>query len=208
MKVLVYILMAGATVAAVAIARRRREHWSIALVLLGVLGSHLLRLAIAPHIHRPPDGAPLTGAARSFGHIAQALYLVDPLAIAGGSVCVFLGRRPWPLLAAWAALTLGLVLSYPLSRGAVLRQVYLVVELGALVVAIGAAAMWARRWQPLETHHRAMAFIIGTDFVIVVFGPWRYPLGVRWDLALTAELILFATLILYQVGVLWRKPSP
>jgi hypothetical protein len=203
--VVVFVLMFGAALTAALVARHRPEHWPVAAVLGSILAANLIRLVIRPYVLTQPGDPPLTGTARLLGHVEQGLSLLEPLAIAAGSVRVFLGRQSWPLLAVWAVLVCGLALTYPLTRGEVLRQVYLGVELGALVVAVGVAAMWARRWQPLETHHRAMAFIIAADFVIVVLGPWRYPLGVRWDLALTGELILFATLVLLQVGALCRK---
>jgi hypothetical protein len=155
-----------------------------------------------------PGNLPLLGVARVLFHVEEAGYLMEPIGIAAASVVVFLGRKPWPLFLVWALLVAGLVLTYPLTRGAVLRQVYLGIELAALVVAIGAIGTWVRRREPADPHHAAMGLVVAIDLVIILLGPWRYPLGVRWDLALYGEIILFGILILVQGGVLYlKRPS-
>jgi hypothetical protein len=203
----VFVLMFLASVTAVGVARRMPEYRPVAAVLVVILAANIIRQIIEPYIITSPGDPPLTGTARVLGHIEQALYLLDPFAIAAGSIALFLERRPWPLIPFWAALVAALVLTYPLSRGAVLRQVYLDVELAALVVSVGALLTWARRWERVEQHRRAMALIIAADAVIVVLGPWRYSLGVRWDLALTGELMLFGLLTFLQGRCLWSSRS-
>src|SRR5262245_15926678 len=106
--VLTYVLLAGAAMTAIGVARLRlAAHRPVAVLLTTVLAANLVRTAIAPYIVTAPGSPSLLGAARVLFHVEEAGYLIEPIGIAAASVAVFLGRKPWPLLLVWALLVAG-----------------------------------------------------------------------------------------------------
>lgn len=198
-------LQALAAVLAVALAWRRPSYRPTAGFLLGALVASLVRLAMRPWLGAAP--VPYVGAARLGFHLDSALFLAWPLGIAALARWTFAGRRPWPVLAAWALAVAALVLGYPGIRGDLLRKVLLGIELGSLAVAVAAfvAFVWRREKPRLE--HGAALFVLGLE-VATLAGPWLAGLFDGWRAALVSYSVLYAILAVLQGGFLWSRPSP
>ena len=199
-------LQALAAVLAVAVAWRRPSYRPTAGFLFGALVASLVRLAL--RWARVGAPVPYVGAARLGFHLDSALFLAWPLGIAALARWTFAGRRPWPVLAAWALAVAALVLGYPTIRGDLLRKVLLGIELGSLAVAVAAfvAFFWRREWPRLE--HLAALAVLGFEGATIV-GPWLTGLFAveGWRGALLSYSVLYAVLSVLQGGSLWSRPS-
>lgn len=210
--VAMYLLLVGATIAAVALARRDRGHAPFAAFLVVMLAKSVARTVIAPHL---PDtlGPPLTGWTRALFHAEQALFLLGPAALAACALvtCAKVRSR-WPgwLAAAgwfWIAVTTMVAFSYPSLRGDPLRKAYLLVELLALFVCIGACALWLRRREPPSVSQLCVALCVGVELSLVLVGPWGRGLFSTWNLAQLGYSMLYVTLIVLQTGALCLRKT-
>ena len=198
-------LQALAALLAVVLAWRRPSYRPTAGFLLGAFLASMVRLALRPVLLAA--SLPLAGLPRLVFHLEQALFLAWPLGIAALARWTFAGKRPWPVLAAWALAVAVLVLGYPTIRGDLYRKVLLGIELAALAVAVASfvAFFWARQKPRLE--HVAALFVFGTEGVTLV-GPWLAGLFAEgWRGALLSYSVLYAVLIFLQGGSLWSRPS-
>jgi hypothetical protein len=206
-----YALSAVATGLAWAVAWQRAEHRPIALLLTGGLAFDLARralslLALAPG-HALVGAGPLHGWYRVAGHTHAAIFLAWPAALAGASLRVFLRRQAWPIAFVWGVTCVGMAASYPLTRGAVLARVYTAAELAAIMVGVGAVAMWVPRREAPEPAHIALALVFVAEIVALVAGPWRFNLFGAWPLAQLAYASIFSVLVVFQGGWLWFRTS-
>jgi hypothetical protein len=198
-----YVLLAAAAATGMRLARRRgKQYRPVAILLCGELSLGLFGAFISPWIPNDPQQPPLQGIERALFHVDSAIHVADPIAVASVAVLVFTGRRPWAAIGVWAIAVVALVLAYPWARWEHLRQCYLAVELAALCVGCGAVATWLWRREPVRLEHTAMAMIIAIAFISVIFGPLRYGLFDRYDLAQIFQCILFFALSVVQAGAL------
>ncbi len=198
-------LQALAAVLAVAVAWRRPSYRPTAGFLFGALVASLVRLAL--RWARVGAPVPYVGAARLGFHLDSALFLAWPLGIAALARWTFAGRRPWPVLAAWALAVAVLVLGYPTLRGDLLRKVLLGIELAALAVAVASfvAFVWARRDPRLE--HLAAMLILALEGATLA-GAWALGPFAGWGAAQITYSVLYAVLAVLQGGSLWFSSSP
>lgn len=210
--VLGYLLSAFATASAWALARRRTEHRPVAWLLTCGLVTDLVRVAIQLGILAPGyallGGAPATGWLRLAFHIEQALFVAWPAALAAAAIALFLRRRPWPAVLAWAAMAGVLAAGYPTIRGALLQRAYLGAKLAGITVGFGALLTWALpRTRKLELSHACLALVIILDAGTLVVGAWRTDVFTAWPLDQIGYCVLYAVLIAMQGGGLWTLPS-
>lgn len=185
------------------LARRRRDYMPVALFLTGTAIADLALVAFTIGASTALPAAPLTGIARIVGHIRQALYLVWPFGFAALFVAVFSHRFSRILPAAYAVTVAALVVGYPTLRGETLRQVYLGIELTALLVALAAIIQWAwRRETPTLTHTVAL-LLLGTEIAVLV-GPWHRDIFAAWDMARTMFALTYAAITCLQGSVSWK----
>jgi hypothetical protein len=145
---------------------------------------------------------------RVASHVYQALFMAWPAALAATALVVFLGRKPWPVMACYALTIATVVALHPKARDGSLPRVYTAVQMAGLLVAVGSAAMWylsSRRTRTrATTAHAALMFILSVE-VPSVAGAWRIGLFANWHLAQIASLIMFVTQIILQGVFLWSS---
>jgi hypothetical protein len=209
-----YSLALGATGLAWWLARRRRDHRPFAVLLtfgfaIDVV-RRLLYVCVLIPVEARAQGGPFTGWDRIAAHVDTALFLSWPAALTVASLHVFLKRRPWPALAAWALAVVALAITYPVTRGEVLQRVYLWIEAATLAASWGFVIAWIRspdRGSP-AFHQVCVALVLGTELTSLFVGPWKaVDLFAAWPLAQLAYAGLFVFLILLQGGVLWTTTS-
>lgn len=209
MRAALYLLLAVATVLAWLLARARRDHLPIALLLsTGLLCNVVragLRAAVPTLATSPAD--PLAGWARAAAHLDDLLFLAWPAGLAVVAVHV-LARAPrwsWAPAAALAAIVAGLAGAYPVTRGDVLRRCYLAAELAALAVGVFGVVQWARRGERATPALLCAAFLVLGHFVVLV-GPYRFGLfGSAWYTAQVGYLLILVNLVLVQGAALWSS---
>lgn len=136
-------LYAAAAGAAVALARRDRRAWPVAAYLGATVvldGCRWLRALLLPSAEGIRTGLDLWLRQAEVG-----LYLASILALPAMAVVLYLrrGYRELPIVAAaWVFLATWIAGSYPELRGAALLRIYDLVELGAVVAALGCAGSW------------------------------------------------------------------
>ena len=128
--------------------------------------------------------------------------MLNPIGLAATSVYVFTRSRPYAALPVWLATLAYLILTYPVTIWERLRQVYLLIELGALFVSVASVASWLRRREAPQLAHIALSLIIGIELVAVLFGAWGRGLFTRYDLSQWAYCVLSLFLIVLQGGAL------
>lgn len=193
----VYLALFAATLTAILFARREPAHWPVAALLALNLCVSITRTAIAPYIAASPVGL-------AAFHSDQALYLVGPASLAAATTSMLTSRRWWTGAWVYVAVVLLLVLrSHDITADG-LRRVYLGAQLAALLVCVAVIlqAWRARRLKPATLPHFAIMFIVAVELLGVGFGPWRYGLWERWDLAQVGQVALFGMLTLLQGGAL------
>jgi hypothetical protein len=188
---------------ALRLSRLRADYRPIAVFLAGTAIADLALVALTLGASTALPSSPLTGLARVVGHIRQALYLVWPFGFAALFTAVFAGRAPRIIPVAYVVTIAALVLGYPTLRGETLRQVYLGIELAALVVALAAIIQWAwRRESPTLTHVVAL-LLLGTEIAALV-GPWHRDIFAGWDMARTMFAFTYAAITCLQGSVAWK----
>lgn len=194
------VLSAVTTATAWALSRRNREHRPIAWFLTLALAADAVRWPIQSVL--TADRAPFTGPLRLLFHADEGLFLAWHAGIAALAMWLFLRRRPWVVGIAWALAVALLSATYPITRGQVLRQAYLAVELATLAVVTGFYVMfWWRKSAP--TLQTWCALIIGGVEIVIVAGPYTQGLFTAWDLAQAAYATLYGALCVVQGGALW-----
>lgn len=213
-----YFLTLVAVALAWVLARPRTEHRPIAALLTVSLVADVCRRALAVLIldptHARLGSAPFTGWPRLAGHLGEALFLAWPAAIAAAALAVFhVGspeakmRRHLAVLGVYGAALVALVVTYPITRGALLIRCYLAANLAAIVVGIGAIGTWISARRSPEAQHFALALVVMAELVSVVAGPWRVNLFGSWSLAQVSYALLLGVLIALQGGLLWISTS-
>jgi hypothetical protein len=211
-----YMMSATATVLAWPVAKRRPDHYPIAILLTFGLGSDLARRALREYVLTPEyarlAGAPSTGWVRVVFNVEQALFLAWPAGLAAVVLWVHLKQRPWPVGVGYLAGVFGIaIIGYPTIRGDLLHKAYLGFELACLVVAVGAILHWlAFRKEPPRTSHWILALMVGAEIVGLMAGAWRFGIFTTWTLAQIAYCMLYAVLTVINGAVLWmwNKSSP
>jgi hypothetical protein len=204
------LALLAAAVAAVMLARVRRDHRVFAAFLVWLAGVDILRAALEATfgLVRPLESSPFTDAARVAFHIDEAIGLSAPAAMAIATILLF-ARRRWLALfpgLAWAGAVAYLATHYPAIRGEPLRLVYLAAELAALTVAAASIVTWGwRREYPTLTQACAL-FVCLLDGGLLLAGAQRWGFWSRWDLQQYACSMLYLTLAAYQV-LSWRSLS-
>jgi hypothetical protein len=215
-------LHGAAGLLAVAIAGRRRVYRPVAFVLASTAIADGAHTAICELVLVPDQAAlraagvdpaivPFTGWTAVACHIDNALFLTWQAGIAALALTVFTKLRPWPVAILWAAASIALALTYPITRGEVLRRVYLAADLVALAVAVASFASWFRRRQPGQgfTFPQLIATSIFTMELGALFvGAWRWNIFENWSLSQVVYATLYAGCIFLQGAVLWITPSP
>lgn len=194
----------------VALARRERGHWPVALLLALGLAADLAQEVVRPLYLG--QARPFAGLARAAWHVGQLGFSCYPWAVLA-AVVVVIGdrRRPWAVAAAWAAYEVLLVAGY---RALGLREhrlglVYLAAQV-AVVVGLGVVAVpWLRRWwragRPAPATTEALAVLAAGVEVWLLLGPML--LGEPWSLwkrwARPPYALFYSVAILVQGGALW-----
>jgi hypothetical protein len=197
------ILHVIAGVIGVLLARRRRDYLPVALFLACTAVADVILVALTVGAPTTLPSAPLTGLPRFVGHVRQGLYLVWPFGFAALFVAVFSRRRTRAFSPAYAVAITGLVLGYPTLGGERLREAYLIVELAALAVAVGASIQWLRRRESTTLPHTVALLLLSSE-IAVFLGPWHRDIFAGWDMGRTMYAITYAAIALVQGGFLWR----
>jgi hypothetical protein len=150
------IFLLCATILAFRIARREPRHRPVAVALATLAGAGLVRYLLFALV-LPPAG-PFAGWLRAAFHVDEALYLMSAAVPALLALATLRRFRPGPasrwlprvLVAVYVAAWLALVLTYPLTRGDVLRRVYLGAEIAGLLVACATVGAWVIRRRTLQ----------------------------------------------------------
>jgi len=206
---------------AVAIARHRSEYRPTAFFLIATGVIDVALTTIRELIFTPartairaagldPAAVPWTGSVRIAFHLHEALFLTWYAGLAALALVVFTKLRPWPVAILWAAVSLALAMTYPITRGEVLRRVYLAADLAALAVAVASFASWFRRRRPGQgfTFPQLIATLVFAIELGALFaGAWRWNVFENWSLSQVAYATLYASCIFLQGAVLWLTPS-
>jgi hypothetical protein len=210
----------GAAVLAVALARVQRRNRPLAAVLVWSVVADLARMWIGETILEPtraamraaghnPADIPFTGAARLAFHIDAALFLSWSAGLAVVALAVLARRRAWPVVVVWAAASIALAVTYPLTRGEVLRRCYLAAEFAALAVTVeGVRAWFARVWREgarrIEVPETAALVLPAVEVAILILGPWRRIFD-AWTVAMVGYSVEYAFLSVLFLGGIWTR---
>jgi hypothetical protein len=203
---------------AVWIGRGRSEYRAVAGLIGGTTIVDVVRLALQARVIGPASGqmvaaginpveVPFTGWVRFASDVDRVLFLTWPAGLAALCLWVYGKRRPWPIVVVYALAAAAVVIGYPTLRYDALRRFYLGAELAALAVGVVAFVRWVRS-EPPRLAHVATSFVLVIDIGVLVFGPWRWGLFGAWNLAQIMYAVLYAALIVLQLGALWIPPSP
>lgn len=199
LKILVAVMAAG-------VARARREYAPVAVALIVSTAADILRLVISPWLASSSAVASSSMAIRliALRDIDTALWLTWPAGLAASAMVVFLRRKPWGVVIAWAVLSIALAAVYPWSRGENLRLTYLAAELAAQAIVLGGAIVWTARREPPHAEHAALALLLATELGTLIAGPWR-AIFTTWRIAQLMYVGAFAALVVVQGGALWKS---
>lgn len=191
-----YLLLFTTWATAVGVACRHREHRPVAALFALVLVGNLARAALAPLVSADPPNTPY--------FIAQALFVGESFSLAATALVVLTSRQWWGGVPFYIVCIANLIVYADAITAERLARFYLAVELATLAVCVGllarAGAGWWRRRERPGLHHDVLAMIVAVELVSVAFGPWRYGIWARWDLAQWAQVALYGVLTLVQGG--------
>jgi hypothetical protein len=150
--------------------------------------------------------APYTGLYRVLFHIEQATFLSWHIGIVALAMVVLLDRRPWPAFGAWAIAIAILSITYPTTRGDVLRRCYLAIEVAILAILTGCYVMWWwRRKRP--TFQNWCMLVIGSVEFTTLIGPYSRNFFDSWNVAQAMYATLYVVLLVVHGGVIWDSSS-
>jgi hypothetical protein len=204
------LLSALATVLALNVARKRREHRPVAALLAFGLLSDLARWPLRAWVllpaHERFGTEPLQGGARLAFHVDQALFLAYPAAVAALAIGIFLRRRPWAVAIVWAATIGVLAAMYPATRGALLRRCYLAAELASLTLAVGSFITWVWKRETPTLTHGCVMLIAGIELAMLI-GPYRLNIYSDWDIAAAMYSTMYVALAILNGGASWPSST-
>jgi hypothetical protein len=204
-----YWLAALAALLGFVLAQRRAEHRPVAWFLGVMVAIDVARLYLRSAFHLDAEG-PYHGAQRAAFHAEELGFLAWPFGLGALALVVFAERRrPWLVLAAWAAVGVALVALYPsdLVRADGLQRVYLAAHLAALAAAIACVASWGRkRIAPGSPH--AVLFVIGALEVARLVPFYGGSVFDQWSTyAPATNAILYGLIVAIEGGYLvWASP--
>ncbi|WP_437998253.1 hypothetical protein WMF26_48390 [Sorangium sp. So ce185] len=204
-----YALALVAAALAVVLARRNPEHRPVAAFLILSLASDVVRNRLIAWVLQPAraalGSAPFTGWVRVAADVDGALFVAWRAGIAALAVWMFVRRRPWGVLAAYAAAVGFMVATYP--RGAVLHRFYLATELASLCVALGGFLVWLRSDRKTTVPAVCTAVIVAIELAFVTGGPYRADIFTGWISAQNMLVVLYLALIVVQGVAVWRPST-
>ena len=199
MRLALYLLATTAAVLAWTLSRRSPQHRIVAWCFTAYVVANAARGLLLAYVLPPPEGPPLEGTLLAALYADRAFYLVWRACLAAMAVSVLLKRRIWSVGVVYAASVVALALAYPVTRGEVLRKVYLAADLAALFVGIASLAVWVRRREPSDLTTRIVGVIFVSHLVAVIVGPYRFGLfGAEWVLQQAAYIVIWSIIILLQ----------
>lgn len=190
---------------AMALGRRRPEYRPVAALLVLLAGLDIFRVYVLRPIYLPHP-RPYSGAPRIAFHAGQAIFFAWPAGIAMLGWTVFLRRRPWPPLAAYALVLGPVIAGYPAVRETRLAYVHAIAYLASVVATLACAAIWATRRAPPRPEHAATALLPLLELSLLAGPYWPAgpdPFG-HWAVAQVTYAVIWSLLALLHVGVLWR----
>lgn len=214
MQLLGVVLEVALAVLAWWIARARRAHRPVAVVVSAALAADLVHWALAALVLAPArvalGVAPYAGWSRLAFHAQQACFLAWPALLAGLGAVVFLDERAArrgvrAIAVIYGAAVLVLAIAYPSVRGLALARAYVGAELAGLFAVVGAGVVWWRRREAATlTEGTVMtlgAFHVGA--VVAARAPW----GAGWDFAVIVLAFTYGALILVHLSELqpWAR---
>jgi hypothetical protein len=158
-----------------------------------------VRMPLRPVLARAPR--PLVGWTRGLMHLEELFVLSWSFLFVACCVHYFLGRKPWAVFGAWAAMLL-VCLNYPVISGDALGWVYRLASVTCLIASwgcIGWGMLRIRDLQPGLAHLVLMMFA-GVDVALNLV-PYAEGFATRWPLVRFANAFLLSTCILAHV---WR----
>jgi hypothetical protein len=211
MILVLYLLSVVATGLAWTLARKRPEHKPIAVLLSIGLGTDLARRALralylGEAIKRLGSDTPWTGPERIAAIVSHALFLAWPAAMTGAALTVFLGRRAWPVVVAYAALITAIVIVHPIAGNGSLGRMLTAAQLASVAVSIGCGLTWylSRSTKPTSTAQAALSLIVGVEASTIAFA-WRAGIFVSWNLTQAVYVVLYVVLAIMQGGFVWQS---
>jgi hypothetical protein len=195
-----------------ALAKRRPEHRPVAVLLsIGLaadLGARLLDVAvIAPLRAELGVAHQWTGWARAAGLLYNALGLVWPAALVAAVLVVFLRKRPWPALAAWALAVSALALLHPIAANGSQARALELAEVIAAMVSGGIVLHWFTSLQrPASSAQFALTIIVMAE-VLSLLGAWTIGPFAGWPISQVLYLTMFVIVIAIQGRFLWYSPQ-
>ncbi len=143
MRALTLGLYAAAAITAVALARRDKRHRPVAWCLAAILALDVARLGLKQLL--PPGPEVRTGWDAWLRHLGQGAQVGVFLARPAMAMRLWVGWRPWLVVAAGAALWAYVVGAYPGLRGVPLLELYSDVEFCGAAASVLTFGLWAWR---------------------------------------------------------------
>jgi hypothetical protein len=179
----------------------------VALVTEGTLRA-LDALVISPLRAERGVATAWTGWARAAEHLADAVWLAGVAALPAAALVVFAGRRPWPVIAAWAAFVATLVVVHPRGATGELAMWLGAAQGLAVVASLGMFFTWRRtRTAAATPAHFVLTAAIANELVAVLTGWWARP-PESWNVTQVLTFVVLGATILIQGRFLWStRPS-
>jgi len=204
-------LLAGATAAAVALARKNKLNRPIAWYLVGIVALDLVRLGVSQLLPTTPPSAPVVGSVLFARHVDVAAYLGQIMLLPAMTMALFLRKRPWIIGVVYLAIAVVLIASYPSIRGNELLEIYTGIELASVVASFGFWIMWL--CSPRLTEDRAVSVHItsgvvltSTNMATVVLPPLTGPgILAKWPIFVALHASSFAFVLVFQLRYLLMK---
>jgi hypothetical protein len=208
MRATLYIMSAVAVVLAWIVTSRHKPHKPFAVLLsVGGLLCDTAAWALQRWALPPPnvDGPPLKGWTRLAGDADSALFLAWPAGIAALAMHTLARRSIRPVVIGYLATLTALIVGYPTLRGELLAKVYLAAELAAAFIGVMSFVAFRRRGDAWTVTTICTSIVVAGHLGVSVAGPYRFGLfGQAWTLAQAGYLLVYAVVILFQVGKLWE----
>jgi hypothetical protein len=211
------LILAACVVLAWALARgwRGRPQWPfyrpVALLLSWALATSIARGAIQHWALNPareaigPE-APYSGQGHAWYLAEVAIRLSWPFAIFGATLAVYLRRRPWWLVPAWAVAAAALCWSYPEVR----RELQWHLEAGVASACWLASAWAVWRWYAGDesapvASHTAMILVLAAQLSVLAVTQWSGNPVEHWTSARVTHGVMYAAVLVYQARKFWGE---